>query len=456
MATGTRSGENLALTVHGPVGVLDLLVPAGAAATDVAREYARQSGLPSIPLLYTRLGAPLLPDVPLADAGVGAGDILVATTSIHRPTRVDSRRTWREGSTAAPGALSVLWFCIAVATAVLAAWYAAHTPSVTVRNTAVDVLAGAAVVGVLPFGRFAAHRALAAPAFAAAAGFALAWDPHPERLPTVLGVAALVGAVAAAVARTLDRRNEEALRVWVTVGVGIFLVTAAAALCGFPPRVSWAVLLVGAMLAARFVPGFVVDVPDQYLLDLERLAVTAWSARDRPSGRRGRTLVSRTAVAAVAARGTRMLTAYCVAILVVASIAAPLLLRSTPLAIDQVGARCLVFFSGCGLLLAARSYRHAAPRALLRLAGLTSLGALLAEWLRTSGDDRTATLAGTAILLAGVLVVAAVATGRGWRSAWWSRRAEVAEALCGSAAVASVLVASGVFRSLWESIHIQV
>ncbi|MCW2845211.1 MAG: hypothetical protein JWN22_3127 [Nocardioides sp.] len=456
MATGTRSGENLALTVHGPVGVLDLLVPAGAAATDVAREYARQSGLPSIPLLFTSFGAPLLPDVALADAGVGAGDVLVATTTIQPPAPAAPRRSWRSETSEPPGALSVVWFCMAVGTAVLAAWFAAHTSSEVLRRSTVEVLAGAAVLGVLPIGRFAAHRALAAPAFAAAAAFALAWDPHPERLPTIVGIAALVGAVAAAVARTLDRRNEEALRVWITVGIEIFLVTALAALGGFPPRVSWAVLLVGAMLAARFVPGFVVDVPDQYLLDLERLAVTAWSARDRPSGRRGRTLVSRAAVAAVAARGTRMLTAYCVAVLVVAAITAPLLLESTPLAIDRIGARCLVFFSGCGLLLAARSYRHAAPRALLRAAGLICLGVLLGTGLLTLSDGRTAALAGTAIVLAGVLIVAAVATGRGWRSAWWSRRAEVAEALCGSAAVASVLVASGVFRSLWESIHIQV
>ena len=38
--------------------------------------------------------------------------------------------------------------------------------------------------------------------------------------------------------------------------------------------------------------------------------------------------------------------------------------------LDRIGARCLVFFAGCSLLLAARSYRHSAARALLRLAGL--------------------------------------------------------------------------------------
>jgi hypothetical protein len=48
------------------------------------------------------------------------------------------------------------------------------------------------------------------------------------------------------------------------------------------------------------------------------------------------------------------------------------------------------------------------------------------------------------------VVVAAVATGRGWPSVRWSRRAEVAEALCGSSALAVVLVASGFFRHLWE------
>ena len=54
------------------------------------------------------------------------------------------------------------------------------------------------------------------------------------------------------------------------------------------------------------------------------------------------------------------------------------------------------------------------------------------------------------VLLAVLLVVAAVATGRGWRSAWWSRRAEVAEGLAGAGAIAALVVASGLFRALWE------
>jgi hypothetical protein len=240
------------------------------------------------------------------------------------------------------------------------------------------------------------------------------------------------------------------MRVWVVVGATVFVVTAGAALLDLAPQVVWALLLVGAMLAARFVPGLAIDVPDQLLIDLERLAVTAWSARDRPVRRRGRTVVRPRAVAAVAARGTRIVTASSVAILVVVAVAAPLLLATATLPLDRIGARVLVGLAGAALLLAARSYRHAAARALLRAAGLTCWAALLVVLLRLYGEGSGLTVAAIAIALAVLMILVGVATGRGWRSAWWSRKAEVAEGLAGSFAVASVFVAVGLFRSLWE------
>ncbi|MFC4785546.1 hypothetical protein ACT8ZV_13785 [Nocardioides sp. MAHUQ-72] len=449
--------DGLALSVHGPLGVLDLVVPAGAAAVDVAREYAQQSGLQTVPFLFTSLGSPLGADTALATVGISTGDLLVATTSATPPAEVSTERGAGVRSVAGgPGPVAVLWLCLAVGAAVLSGWFAARTESSSLHQVAVALLAVAAVIGVLPVGPLAAHRAVAAPAFAGAAAFAVAWDPAPERLPTVIGVAALVAAVAAAVARALDRRTEEALRVWIAVGVGVFLLTAVAALLGLAPQVPWAVLLLATMLAARFVPGFAIDVPDNVLIDLERLAVTAWSARDRRPGRRGRAVVSRSAVAAVASRGTRIVTAYSVAILVVATLSAPLLLLTVTLPIDRIGARCLVLFCGGGLLLAARSYRHSAARALLRTAGLACWVTLAVAVLPTLSGRTGLVVAVVSVVAAVLLVVVAVATGRGWRSAWWSRRAEVAEALCGSAAVATLLVAAGVFRSLWESVHLDV
>jgi len=456
--SGTTAGtagasDIVALSVHGPTGVLDLVVPTGASAADVAVEYARQARLGAVPALFSRTGRPLPADLTLAETGVDAGSVLVAVVPGLRPGTSAGRQEHHRAAHAPadePGPLSALWFCTAAATALLAGWFAAHADPSDRRTATIGLLVGAAVVGCLPLGRYAAHRVLAAPAFAGAAAFAVAWDPEPAKLPTILGVSALTAAVAAAVGRALDERSEEALRTWMVVGSAVFLVTGGAALADLRPQVVWTALLVGAMLAARFVPMLAVEVPDQYLLDLERLAVTAWSARERPKGRRGRIVVPHRAVAVVAARGTRMVTAASAAVLAVTVVSAPLLLAEATLPMDRIGARCLVGFAGAALLLAARSYRHAAARALLQAAGLACWAALLVEVFDDPGTRTEAVAAGAAVFLAFLVLLVAVALGRGWRSAWWSRRAEIAEAVCGAFAVGAVVVAVGLFRHLWE------
>lgn len=443
--------DSLALTVHGPAGVVDLVVPSGASSSDVAREYAAQARMASVPRLNTVLGAALAPDVALADAGVGPGTVLVAIGE-HTPTAVRSRREPRRARPAPPepGRLSVLWFSMAAAAALLAGWFAARLDDSDLRTAAIWTLGVAAAVALLPVGRFARHRVIAAPTFAFAAAYAVVWEPQPERLPTVVGVAALAAAVAAAVGRALDRQSEEALRIWMVTGSACFVVTTGAALAGVTPQVVWSLLLVLAMLSVRFVPGLAVDVPDQFLLDIERLAVTAWSARDRPAGRRGRIIVPRPAVAAVAERGSRTIVAACAAIAAVVVVSAPLLLASATLEIDRIGARCLVGFAGAALLLAARSYRNAAARALLRLAGLACWLSLSVVLYDAVEGTALGVVVGAAIGLAVITVIVAVAAGRGWRSAWWSRRAEVAEGISGAFALAAVVVAVGLFRRLWE------
>ncbi len=350
-----------------------------------------------------------------------------------------------------PGRLSVLWVAFAVALAGLAGWYASGLPdSSTQRDVAIGVLGIAAMLCALPLGPLAEHRVLGAPAFAGAAAFAVAWSPEPERLPTILGITGLVAAVAAAVARALDTRAAEGLRVWILAGSAVFVVTMLAALTDVPAQVVWAFLLLMAMLAARFVPVLAVDVPDQLLIDLERLAVTAWSARDRPTGRRGRTIVPRSAVAVVAESGARTVTAASAAILVVSLTTALLLLREAAGGIDAIGARSEVGLVGAGLLLAARSYRHVGARALLRGAGLGCWLVLAIDLFEVMGPSAETVVAAVAIAGGVLMVLVAVALGRGWRSAWWSRRAEVAEGICGAFAVASVVVAAGFFTGIWE------
>ena len=235
----------------------------------------------------------------------------------------------------------------------------------------------------------------------------------------------------AGVARALGEDADEGLEVWIAAGGLVFVVSALAALVGASPPVVWSVLLLVAMLASRFVPMLAIDVPDHHLIDLDRLAVSAWSAREEPRGRRGRTVVSARGVAEVARRGARITTAAAVAIAATTCLSAALLLEVVPDDIDRIGARCMVFFVGASLLLVARSYRHVGARALLRLGGLFCWVVLGRDLLDALAPERLALVAGAAGLLALVMVVAAVATGRGWRSAWWSRRAEIAESLLG-------------------------
>ncbi len=450
-----RTAEVTALSVHGPRGVLDLTVPSVAPLAEVARAYARQAGLDRVLPLVTRSGQQLAPDTTVDEAGLAAGSVLVAVDlSVPPDAGAASGGSGRRTASARaqglqPSALSVLWCALAAAVALLAGWSTAQQPP-DERTLPAVVLAAAALLGSLPVGSLSPHRIVAAPAFAAAACFALVWDPAPERLPTIVGAAALAGAVTAALGRALNAHAEEALRVWLVVGAAWFTLAGLAALVSLAPQVVWAVLFLLAVLAARFVPALAIDLPDQYLIDLQRLAVTAWSARERPTGRRGRIVVPPEAVEAVAVRGTRVVTASAVAILAVVTVAGPMLLVTADLPLDRVGARCLVFFGGAALLLAARSYRHAAARRMLRIAGVLCLAAVAYVLLEVLGSQSLAMVTGAVLAVAALVLLAAVAVGRGWRSAWWSRRAEVAESLCGAFAVGSLVVAVGLFRHMWE------
>ena len=448
MAAGSGGLDTVAVSIHGPAGVVDLVVPPGAAATDLAREYAEQSSLGSIPLIYTRTGELLRPDAALDDAGVRTGDVLVATTTVHRPRESEPvARTHLPAREPGPG--SAAWFWATGLLAVLAGAFATQADD-DLRGVAVGLLLAAAVVGVLPVGRYAAHRVLVAPAFAAAASLPVLWDPTPERLPLILGTVGLAAAIAAAVGRALAPGPDEGLRVWMVSGAGLFALAGLAALGELSAAVVWSAVMVLAVLAARFVPAFAVDIADQYLIDLDRLAVTAWSARERRPGRRGRIVVPESTVYHVASGAARTMTAAATAIAVGVTLASYLLLTRVTPELDRIGVRCLVFFAGSALLLTARSHRHTGPRVLLRLAGLSCWSMLVWQLLGELSEPRRAALLAVAIALGLLLVLIAVATGRGWRSVWWSRRAEVAEGFCAAAALAAVVVSSGLFRTLWE------
>jgi peptidoglycan/LPS O-acetylase OafA/YrhL len=448
-AQPARTGSTVALSVHGPVGVLDLVVPSAASSVDVAREYADQTGLSGIPLLQTPTGRLLTATGSLADAGVRSGDVVVAVQGVCRPRR----STLLEAARNAPEtpALASLIATVAALCAVLAGWYGARSDDDHARTVTVGLLMVCGLAGALPVGRHRRQRAAAAPAFAGAAAFAALYVPGDHLLPSVVAASGLAAAVVASVARATAEEPDEASTVWVVAGITVFATCALSPLLGWDARAPWALLIFLAMMASRFAPSLAIDVPDEALLDLDRLAVTAWSARDSGGrGRRGRIVVAGEAITHLVHRASRTVTAAAAAILVVMAVSAPLLLRSADIDLDRIGARCLVFFAGASVLLAARSYRHATARALLRLAGLAAWAALAVHLVATTGGAHLDAFFYVAVALGTVAVAAAVATGRGWRSVWWARRAEVAESLSGSLAFAAAVVAAGVFRRLWE------
>lgn len=441
-STGT-----LALSVHGAAGVLDLLVPDGATAVDVLREYARQTGGRLALRLFDGRGREVPLGRALGDLGIRSGGVLVAADTVpaSRPRAQMARPETRSGV----GPVFFVGIGVAGILATLGAIAGVLSGEVD-RDLVVGVLLGGAVLGALPFGRGAELRARVAPAFGAAGGLLAAWDPTPERLPMVFGIVGISAAVTAAVAAALGEGRRDVLRVWMWAGASVFVVTGAGAVFGLDDRVVWSALLLLAMLAGRVVPSIAVDVPDQALVDIDRLAVSAWSARERPRRSRSRTMVSREFVEEVVDRGSRLVSTAAAAVLVVTLVAAPLVVTTSDLPIDRFGAPVLVTLVGCTQLLVARSYRHTYARWFLRFAGLWCLGVVLV--LVVSGQEWRSEVGVVAFVVGGVLVPVGVAVGRGWRSVWWSRRAEIAEGLAVAFSIPAFVVTVGVFRRIWEMV----
>ena len=223
----------------------------------------------------------------------GRRSMLDAGVAHRRPAGRGRRRPWRDASTcavrprSAPPAPLAAFFCVAVGAAGLAGWFAARTDDADHQQVTI------ALLGLGAFARRPPGRAGSRPPAGRGAGVR-----RRRRVRRRLGARA----PAAADRGRRDRAGRRRRR-----GRGARDGRAgrrgaprldrgrAGALPGDRGRRAAAcaarggvgVLLLLATLAARFVPGLAVDVPDQYLIDLERLAVTAWSARERPTGRRG-------------------------------------------------------------------------------------------------------------------------------------------------------------------------
>lgn len=161
-------------------------------------------------------------------------------------------------------------------------------------------------------------------------------------------------------------------------------------------------------------------------------------------------VVTADSVAAIADRGQRLVLSASLAIAVLAPLSAVLLVGADLPPLDDLGATLLSFFVGGSLLLVANSYRNLSARRVLQVGGLLAWAPVAAATLPASRETAGPWLVLGSVLVGCGCVAAAVAAGRGWRSAWWARRAEVAESVCGACAIGSLCLSTGLFRLVWE------
>lgn len=439
----------LRVTVVGSAGRADLVVPLGAEIGSLGRAYAETVGAAAPPPLATVAGVPLADHVAVDEAPLSDGDVVLALDAEHEEhaDRADdpAHRTVRRGSRAGTVVVALAAAAGLAGAAVLALSDAAGPA----RSGCLLVLLLCAVVSAVPVeasgeGVPARVRAAASPGFGAAAGFGASYHDGPGGLLLAVAVAALSATVFAAVTRMfLDGEHDELALVWLVVGGAAATLVTVSLLTGASAHGVWTVVFAAAVVAARLLPYTVVDVPDRALLDLDRLAVTAWSARERPRGGRRRAVVRYDGVGRLVRRGQDLVAAGTAMIAVLAAVTGPLLLLPGTDDLAGICSLAMVALGAAALALVARSFRAALPRLALRLCAGWLLAALGLAVVRAA--DRTtdwAVFAGVA-LLALVVTLAAVQLGRGWRSVWWARVADLVEGLSIVLIVALVPLASG-------------
>ena len=453
MSAGIVSAT-IRVTVLGDAGRADLAVPTWIDVATLATSYAEAVGATGVPALATTSGVRLDGDRSVDQVGLRHGDVVVALA--HEVSPAPAGGTAGNGVRRPGGhAVQPVLLLLAGLAGLGAAGALAGSGATGVPRVAgLALLLLCALLTAVPLGRARAStarvRSATSPAFGAGAGFVAAYSGAPGGLLLGLAVAALAAAVFAAVARTfLDPDQDELAEVWLVVAGAVAVLALVMLLAGGSLVGLWSVLFAAAVVGARLLPYTVVDVPDQALLDLDRLAVTAWSARERPRGsRRRRTMVRFDGVAALVRRGLRLVAAGTVVIAVVVATTGPLLTLEAGRDLAGMSALVMVGLGAGALALVARSFRSALPRVALRLSATSTLAFLGLDVLHEFGRTTDWVVFAAGAVAALLVTMAGVSIGRGWRSVWWARVADLVEGLSIVCVVAAVPLASGFFDAV--------
>ncbi|MFC5997131.1 hypothetical protein ACFP6A_00085 [Quadrisphaera sp. GCM10027208] len=441
-----------------PSGRCDLAVPAGTPAgalLDALRVGDRLPGRlggrdPGALRLMTATGTDVDPAEPVGGPVLGEGDVLVVVTARGSAAATGAGPLSPPAATTSPGPVragllggGVLALAGAVATALTAA------PGDPLRTAAATVLLALAVaLALLARTTTAGGPAVTlAPVLAGAGGWLLVVTDRPGWSLVALTAAAVAAAVTAVLARSARPVRDDGPGAVLLVELVVAVTAGAAAVLALVTGAGGAVL---AALAAglvlplvRLLPAGVVDVPDDVLLELDRLAVTAWSVHGPRRSRSRRTRLRRQDVDGVVRRGRVLLAAWALAAAAVAVAAVALLVATPATGWARLGVLVLLGCLAVGLPLAARAVRERRPRALLSVAGVAGSVALAAELLPGATGWVAVAVVSVAVLAALSAAAAATAVGHGWGSVHWARAADVVEGLAVLLALPAAVVAAG-------------
>ncbi|MBC7630359.1 hypothetical protein [Aeromicrobium sp.] len=429
------------LTIVGPDGPLDLVVPVWADLRTVSRRYAGRVGVADDMVFTASDGTVLDAHVPIQRLGFRHGELIYTFRQHETHPRGPAQH---RGHEQAQGRTTMWPVGLAAISGLTAGVAAATGDNGTVRNISLAVLTIGAFVAALPW-RHGSAWPLAAPALAAGATFTLVDTQAVGGLQVAVGAAGFSAVALGAVSRMLNRRRHVEQLIWMVAGGATALTASVCLLLDTSDRAMWAVLFAFALLAARMLPTLVLSVPDQALLDIDRLAVTAWSARDaRPKGRRSRSVVDPAGVRDVAVRSRVLVDTGTVAAAFALAVLGPLLMADPGSGSSEVGVRIMVGSAAAALALGARTVRSLAPRAALRLSA--SVLAIVFGADVVLSTDRLGLIVIVSLIAAAAGVATAIAVGRGWRSLRWGRLADFAEEITAIAAVAALPLATGLFE----------
>ena len=333
----------------------------------------------------------------------------------RRPAAAESRRASRDGlvlATMVLAALSVLAFSRTPA---------GGSPWVLASGL-VLVVGGFSIAQVPTADRIAQ---LVAPALGVAGGVVgLGAFTSGAHLPVIGGCAA--GALVALAGRVSNGPDRHVPRVWLAFTAGLGTLTLGSLAVGASMTAVVTLALGVSSLLARVVPDLVLHVEDDVLLDLDRLSVTSWSPRAARRRLKRGWRIDDDAVGSLVVAATVVQLATLIG-LVVVIVGSSAVLVSEVVTSPTWSVRLVLLASALALGLTARAYRRRRDRLLLRWAAVAPLLVAAVPWLAGLSGLAPLLVAGAGLLLGLAVASLSAAVGRGYRSLWAARLADLGE-----------------------------